>query len=78
MGLSTVLDEIPELWRPGLLAIALNGTSGTVLLCDDRGQPISDTLLYNDSRANSVSSQVQHLVPPPNIPPPVAPPVLAN
>ena len=64
MGLSTVLDEIPELWRPGLLAIALNGTSGTVLLCDDRGQPISDTLLYNDSRANSVSSQVQHLVPP--------------
>ncbi|WP_159784784.1 FGGY-family carbohydrate kinase [Sodalinema gerasimenkoae] len=64
MGLSTVLDQISEDWREGLRAIALNGTSGTVLLCDDRGQPISDTLLYNDSRANSVSPEVKQRVPP--------------
>ena len=63
-GLSTVLDQIPGDWRPEIGAIALNGTSGTVLLCDDSGQPISDTLLYNDPRANSVSPQVQNLVPP--------------
>ncbi len=32
-------------------AIAVDGTSSTLLLCDTEGQPCSTTLMYNDNRA---------------------------
>jgi sugar (pentulose or hexulose) kinase len=66
-ALSTLFDRIPEEFRQQMAAIAVNGTSGTVFLCDQRGQPISDILLYNDPRAMSVASvasEVQQRVPP--------------
>lgn len=31
--------------------IAVDGTSGTVLLCDERGRPITPALMYSDARA---------------------------
>lgn len=63
-ALLTVLDRIPEEFRQQMTAIAINGTSGTVFLCDAQGQPVSDILLYNDSRAISVAPNVQQRVPP--------------
>lgn len=32
-------------------AIAVDGTSGTLLLCDETGRPITPALMYNDGRA---------------------------
>ena len=44
-GLLTQVD--PALVR----ALAVDGTSGTVLLCDDKGNPVTPALMYNDQRA---------------------------
>ncbi len=34
-------------------AISVDGTSGTVLLCNDAGQPVTPALMYDDQRAKS-------------------------
>ncbi|ANV83331.1 carbohydrate kinase [Picosynechococcus sp. PCC 7003] len=50
--------------RQNLQAIAINGTSGTVLLCDDDGKPCTEALLYNDDRGKTVLPMLQTLAPP--------------
>ncbi len=50
--------------RQNLQAIALNGTSGTVLLCDTHGEAITEALLYNDDRGQTVLPMLQTLAPP--------------
>ncbi|SRR5579883_36357 len=49
--LFSLLASINHHDRQYLTAIAINGTSSTVLLCDAAGQPITSPLLYNDARA---------------------------
>lgn len=49
-ALFALLDQIPAAIRAGLTAIAINGTSSTVLRCDRHGTPLGAPLLYNDSR----------------------------
>ena len=44
-------------------AIAVDATSGSVMLCDFNGQPLTDMLLYNDSRASLQSQQIKDLAP---------------
>ena len=39
-------------------AIAIDGTSGTLLLCDSLGVPVTPALLYNDSRAQAQAAQI--------------------
>lgn len=63
-ALDHLLHQLPRHIRQETDAIAVNGTSATVLLCDDSGTPISEALLYNDGRASSVAEQVAQLVPP--------------
>ena len=42
-------------------AIAVDGTSGTVLLCDERGRPVTPALMYSDGRAVAQGQMVdQH------------------
>ncbi|MBD2022491.1 FGGY-family carbohydrate kinase [Leptolyngbya sp. FACHB-36] len=48
--LFTLIEQIPAACRADVRSIAINGTSSTVLLCDERGEPISPPLLYNDAR----------------------------
>lgn len=48
-----LLRRIPQPIRANLQAIAINGTSSTVLLCDREGQPLDVPLLYNDARGIS-------------------------
>ncbi|NJP09633.1 MAG: FGGY-family carbohydrate kinase [Leptolyngbyaceae cyanobacterium RU_5_1] len=46
-----LIQQIPTEIREQVRAIAINGTSSTVLLCDRAGQPLDAPLLYNDARA---------------------------
>lgn len=49
--------------RKKLKAIAINGTSATVVLCDNNGNPIDEPILYNDNRANLILEELKNIVP---------------
>jgi sugar (pentulose or hexulose) kinase len=75
----TMVEQDPDLWWQGVVAvmdvlqqqihlttvqaIAVDGTSGTVLLTDNLGQPLHAALMYNDSRASDQSRRLQKLAP---------------
>ncbi|WP_303908675.1 FGGY family carbohydrate kinase [Thiohalomonas denitrificans] len=44
-------------------AIAVDGTSGTVLLTDPDGRPCGNALMYNDNRAVAEARRVAHTAP---------------
>ncbi len=52
-ALFDLLAQIPPAQRAALAAIAIDGTSGTVLLADDALEPLAPALLYNDTRASA-------------------------
>jgi len=62
--LTDLLADLPMPIRANLQAIAVNGTSGTVILCDRQGQPLDHPLLYNEERGFAVQSSLEKLVPP--------------
>ncbi|MEO0457211.1 MAG: FGGY-family carbohydrate kinase [Cyanobacteria bacterium P01_A01_bin.114] len=62
-ALWSLLDALPLPVRRRLGAITIDGTSATVLLCDARGQPIADPLLYNDDRGRLVLDDLQQIAP---------------
>ncbi|MEM8950878.1 MAG: FGGY-family carbohydrate kinase [Pseudomonadota bacterium] len=45
-------------------AIAVDGTSGTLLLTDGDGMPLSPGLMYNDSRAVEAAARISAVAPP--------------
>ena len=49
--------------RRAVRAIAINGTSGTVLLTDSNGHPLTSALLYNDARATNQLARIQQFAP---------------
>lgn len=61
--LFNLLGEIPEKLRREIKGIAINGTSGTVLLCDRNGNPVDEPLMYNDDRAGSVLETLKQFAP---------------
>lgn len=62
-AMETLLDRIPVTVRSTLARLAINGTSGTVMLCDQKGRPVTQPLLYHDDRGQSVQAQLQQLAP---------------
>lgn len=56
-----LIQAIPQ--RNRISRIAINGTSATVLLCDAKQNPLTPALLYNDTRARSALTQVEHFAP---------------
>ncbi len=74
------IDQPPELWWDAVAAamrelgrrvdpsairrIAVDGTSGTLLLIDAEGRPCSPALLYNDTRAAAEAAAVKAVAPP--------------
>ncbi|MGD8873680.1 MAG: FGGY-family carbohydrate kinase [Gammaproteobacteria bacterium] len=44
-------------------ALCVDGTSATLLLCDDRGAPLGPALMYNDTRAREAARQVAAVAP---------------
>ncbi|MDZ8189461.1 MAG: FGGY-family carbohydrate kinase [Nostoc sp. ChiSLP02] len=63
-ALFALLEQIPHQLRREIKAIAINGTSSTVLLVDAAGKPIYAPLLYNDARGASVLDDLRSVAPP--------------
>ncbi|BAM88873.1 carbohydrate kinase [Bradyrhizobium oligotrophicum S58] len=74
------IDQDPELWWQAVVAtieklgeiidlgavtrIAVDGTSGTLLLIDADGRPCSPGLMYNDARATGEAKRIAAVAPP--------------
>ncbi|MEN8174698.1 MAG: FGGY family carbohydrate kinase, partial [Pseudomonadota bacterium] len=46
-----------------IAAIAVDGTSGSVLVCNPGGDPLSPGLMYDDARASQQAARVRHAAP---------------
>ncbi len=62
-----LIAQIPVDLRQEIQAIAIDGTSGTVLLCDQTGKPIAAPILYNDGRGESLIENLRKIAPPNHI-----------
>ncbi len=58
-----LLSALPPAIRSQLSAIAIDGTSGTVLACDEALSPRHPPLLYNDDRAVAEAALIQRIAP---------------
>lgn len=59
-----LLDQLCQKIQPGeVAAIAIDGTSGTVLLADAEGTPVTPALLYNDTRSVEEAARITTLAP---------------
>lgn len=63
-SLLQLLSDLPGKVRSQIGAIALNGTSSTVLLCDAAGHPTVEPLMYNDAQSAAVVDRVWAIAPP--------------
>ncbi|HEY9612315.1 FGGY-family carbohydrate kinase [Allocoleopsis sp.] len=63
-ALYSLIQEIPQKICTEIGAIAINGTSSTVLLCDATGQPLTEPLMYNDDRGVAVMETLRAIAPP--------------
>lgn len=61
--LFSLILQIPLILRKNLKVIAINGTSSTVLLCDAQGKPITEPILYHDSRGQEVLDVIKIIAP---------------
>ncbi|MGB3614584.1 MAG: FGGY-family carbohydrate kinase [Elainellaceae cyanobacterium] len=66
-ALFDLLAQLPTEIRARLTAIAINGTSGTVLRCDRYGTPVGGAILYNDSRGRAVLERIEDVAPPDHV-----------
>ncbi len=63
-ALFALIEQISQEIRTEIKAIAIDGTSSTVLLCDATGQPITEPLMYNDDRGVEVMETLRAIAPP--------------
>ncbi|MCP2728425.1 FGGY-family carbohydrate kinase [Limnofasciculus baicalensis] len=63
-ALFSLIGQIPQEIIKEINAIAINGTSSTVLLCDADGNPLAEPILYNDGRGLAVMAQLKAIAPP--------------
>lgn len=59
-ALFDLLAGLPAEIRAGLSALAIDGTSGTLLAADARFEPLGPALLYNDARAADEAGTIAH------------------
>ena len=62
-ALFDLLGDIPTVYKSRLQAIAIDGTSSTVLLLNSQGQPLDSPILYNDDRGKTVLDLLSQLAP---------------
>ncbi|MEM8719774.1 MAG: FGGY-family carbohydrate kinase [Cyanobacteria bacterium P01_G01_bin.39] len=62
-SLFSLINQIPLAIKKKIKAIAINGTSSTVLLCDAIGKAIAEPILYNDIRGKEVLDKIQMVAP---------------
>lgn len=63
VALHCLLRAIPPSFAAQLSGIAIDATSGTIMLCDAQLAPCSPALLYNDNRAQAQAAQLKQLAP---------------
>jgi D-ribulokinase len=63
-ALFSLFEQIPSSLRRQVEAIAINGTSSTVMLCDATGNPVDTPLLYNDARGAVMLNKLYETAPP--------------
>ena len=61
--LFAAIAQLPADVRSRIGRIAIDGTSGTALLCDRDGIPLDGPLLYNDDRGGEFADTVRAIVP---------------
>ncbi|HIO92031.1 MAG TPA: carbohydrate kinase [Leucothrix mucor] len=61
--LSKLLNACPMSLKQRIQSIAIDGTSGTLLLTDKQGNPTSITLMYNDARASKEAKKIASYAP---------------
>lgn len=61
--LAQLLAQIPSEIKRQIDRIAIDGTSGTVLICDELGRPLGPALMYDDDRGQAVLDQVRSMAP---------------
>lgn len=59
--LRALLAKVPSIQ---IRAIAVDGTSSTLLLTDDRGEPLLPALMYNDARSQCAAAYIAEVAPP--------------
>jgi sugar (pentulose or hexulose) kinase len=62
IALHMLLSEVPQDIAARLQGLAIDGTSGTVLLCDAALEPCSPALLYNEQHAQQQAEQLKAIV----------------
>ncbi|BAQ59703.1 carbohydrate kinase [Geminocystis sp. NIES-3708] len=62
-ALQDLLSQIPLNIAQHLQAIAIDGTSSTVVLCDNKGNSIDDPLWYSDNRGKKYLSEIAKFAP---------------
>lgn len=62
-ALETVISALERPIRSQITRIAINGTSSTVLLCDEAAQPVTAALMYSDDRARSIVPKIAKVAP---------------
>lgn len=62
-SLFDLIEQIPLGLRQQMEAIAINGTSSTVLICDETGKPLAEPLLYSDARGATILDRVRSIAP---------------
>ncbi len=63
-AVAATVDSLPSDYLQDLKAICVDGTSGTLLLCDEQGTPTSPALMYNDQRATGQAARLKSIAPP--------------
>jgi sugar (pentulose or hexulose) kinase len=63
-ALARLVSDVPKPVRHRIAAIALDGTSSTVLLTDETNRPLTAPLAYNDDRARAEADRIRGLAPP--------------
>ena len=62
-ALHALLSAVPKNIALHLHGLAIDATSGTVLLCDAELEPVSPALLYHDSQAQQQAEQLKTIAP---------------
>ena len=58
-----LISDLPEKYKEQLQSLAIDGTSGTLLLTDSKGNPTSSVLMYHDLRATKEAALTKQLMP---------------
>lgn len=66
-SLCEVLAKLPQGVRKRLDSLAVDGTSGSVLACDAKLEPLHAPLLYNDARASIEAERIREIAGPEHI-----------